>query len=224
MFEKSLGFLSRGESKLVQSAVSNLDVSIDAGLHVLTLVNDLKGHNYDSVLKECRKIDDLEAQADSIHLKLVESISQGSFFGGIREDFLQLVEEIDNIADAAKDCSKIFAQRRISDQSIDHLFQRDVGAFIESCVETSRLFRSAILALGKNKNEVLKLAAEVEKSEEKADGIRGGILENLLMKDGKVDVLDIVMLKDFLNIADNIADYSEDGSDILLMLVTKGYA
>jgi predicted phosphate transport protein (TIGR00153 family) len=224
MFEKRLGFLSRGEGKLVQSAVTNLDVSIDASSHVLALVNQLKMHNYDVVLKEHHKIDELEAHADSLHMKLVESISQGSFFGGIREDFLQLVEEIDNIADAAKDCSKVFSQRRISDSSIDLLFQKDVGAFIESCIETAKLFRSAILALEKNKNEVLKLAAEVEKSEEKADGIRGEILENLLMKDGKVDILDIVMLKDFLNIADNIADHSEDGSDILLMLVTKGYA
>ncbi len=224
MFEKGLGFLSRGERELIDNALANLDISIDAASHVLALVNALKEHNYETVHEEARQIGELETKGDAAHQKLVGSICTGSFFGGIREDFLSLVEQIDNIADAAKDSSKIFAQRKISDEAIDYLFKGDVASFISQCIETAKLFRQAIASLKKNKKEVIRLANEIERSEEKADSIRGKVLENLLMNEIGADTLDIILLKDFLNIADSIADHSEDGSDVLLMLVAKGYS
>ncbi|MHB8566338.1 MAG: DUF47 domain-containing protein [Nitrososphaerales archaeon] len=223
MFEKRLGFLSRGESGLLDAAVSNLDISIEASRHVLNLVNFLKTHDYKKALLESEIIGELETKADGAHQRLVESICTGSFFGGIREDFLTLVEEIDNIADAAKDSSRIFGQRHIPLDTLDYLFRKDVAAFIEECIDTTEVFKQAIVALGKNKAEVLELANEVEKCEEKADSTRGSILENLLKNDVSADPLDIMLLKDFLNIADDIADYSEDGSDVLLILIAKGY-
>ena len=63
-----------------------------------------------------------------------------------------------------------------------------------------------------------------EQSEEEADTIRYGILDNLLKNEIGGDVLDIIMIKDFLNTADDVSDNAEDGSDILQILVAKGYS
>jgi len=190
---------------------------------MVILVAALKGHDYDSVLKETETIAGIENQADQAHLKAVENICSGSFFGGIREDILTLLENIDNIADSAKGASRIFFQRRISDDVIDYLFKEDLVGFVQTCNETVDILKNAVISLGKNKTEVIKLAGDVERSEERADAIRAKIVENLLKNEINADVLDIIMLKDFLDVADDVADDAEDCSDVLLILVAKGY-
>ena len=61
----------------------------------------------------------------------------------------------------------------------DYLFRGDVVSFISTCVKTTELFRESILALEKDKRDVLSLVERVEESEEAADTIRYVILENL---------------------------------------------
>ena len=72
---------------------------------------------------------------------------------------------------------------------MDYLFRGDVVSFIVTCVKTTELFRESILALEKDKAEVLSLVEKVEQSEEEADTIRYGILENLLKNEIGGDVL-----------------------------------
>ena len=218
-------FLSRGENRILDQVVGHLEASIDAAHHLPILVSALQAHNRAAVLQECKLIGEIETRADALHQKAVEQISSGSFFGGVREDILLLLEEIDNIADAAKDSSRIFLQRDISSSAIDYMFKQDVLSFVNKLVETAEALKKAVLALREKnaKTEVVKLSVQVERREEEADEIRGSILENLLRNEIKADPLDIVMLREFLETADNVADNAEDASDVLLILIAKGY-
>ncbi|MDG7000706.1 MAG: DUF47 family protein [Nitrososphaerota archaeon] len=218
-------FLSRGENRILDQVVGHLEASIDAAHHLPILVSALQAHNRAAVLQECKLIGEIETRADALHQKAVEQISSGSFFGGVREDILLLLEEIDNIADAAKDSSRIFLQRDISSSAIDYMFKQDVLSFVNKLVETAEALKKAVLALREKnaKTEVVKLSVQVERREEEADEIRGSILENLLRNEIKADPLDIVMLREFLETADNVADNAEDASDVLLVLIAKGY-
>ncbi len=202
----------------------NLDVSIDAVLHLQKQVELLKNYDYDGVDSEYALIADLEEQGDGLHEALVREIVTGSFFGGIREDFLNLLERIDSIADEAKDAGKLFHLRHIPKEAVDYMFREDVASFIASCLKTAELLRVSITALEKDRMEVLALVEKVERSEEDADMIRYSILGNLLKNEINADVLDIIMLRDFLNTADGIADNAENGSNALQILVAKGYS
>jgi predicted phosphate transport protein (TIGR00153 family) len=224
MLRKRLDFLSRGEKDILDEVISNLDLSLETARHLLKQVDFLKIHDYSNVLKEYEIISNLETEADSVHLKSVERICSGSFFGGIREDFLALLECIDSIADSAKGAARIFRAREVSVKAIDYFFKEDVVLFVETCIEAVEVFRSAVVALGESKSEVIKLAAQVERKEEEADAVKATVLENLLKNKVDAEVLDVIMLKDFIGIADNVADYAEDGSDVLLTLVAKGYS
>jgi predicted phosphate transport protein (TIGR00153 family) len=223
-FKNVFGFFSRGERQILEKVIRNLDVSIDAAGHLLNLVISLKKYDYDAVNAEYRIIADLEEKGDELHRTLVREIATESFFGGIREDFLNLLEKIDSIADEAKDAGKIFHQRHVPKEMVDYLFRGDVVSFISTCVKTTELFRESILTLEKDKRAVLSLVEKVEESEEVADTIRYAILEHLFKNEIRGDVLDIIMLKDFLNTADDVADNAEDGSDILQIIRAKGYS
>jgi uncharacterized protein len=217
------GFFSRGEKETLEKIIRNLDVSIDCAKHLETLVSSLQNYDYDNVNAEYKNIADLEEKGDELHRSLVREIVTRSFFGGIREDLLNLLELIDNIADVSKDAGKIFHLRQVPKETIDYLFKGDVGGFVSTCIKTTLLFREAIEGMTKSKVDVLALTEKVEKSEEEADAIRYGIIEHLLKNEINADALDIIMLEDFLNTADDIADNAEHGSDVMQILVSKGY-
>ena len=217
-------FLSRGESDILDRVIETLDTSIQASEHLLSEVKFLKAHEYDSVNREYETIAKLEEQGDDQHRKLVRELCTGSFFGGIREDLLNMLELIDNIADAAKGAGKVFDERHMSERVIDYFFKKDVEGFITKTIEAAKTFRTAIEALKKSKEDVLSICEEVEKQEDEADELRFEIIKHLFKNEVNAGALDIIMLKDFLVTADDIADNAEDGSDDLLILVAKGYS
>ncbi len=216
---------SRGEDEVLKLVITNLDFAIETARGLVKLVDSLKNHDKSMVLSVAKSIGEMETKADSMHQKAIEDISSGSFFGGIREDLLEILEYIDNIADAGKDSSRVFSQRNIPLEVTDYLFKRDVRSFIDKLIETDDALKVAVLALGEKdaKTKVVELATKVERKEEEADEIRASILDNLLKNEIKADPLDIIMLKEFLEIADDVADSAEDASDVLLVLIAKGY-
>jgi predicted phosphate transport protein (TIGR00153 family) len=220
-----LNLFTRGEGQVLELVVSNLDYCTETARHLIPLVEALRNHDRAKVLEEVKKMSEMETKADDMHLRAVEEISGGSFFGGVREDLLGLLEDIDNIADAAKDSSRIFSQREIPFQTTDYLLKRDVSGCMFKLVDAADQLQRAILALSEKnaKTRVVELATSVERKEEEADDARAVILDNLLKNEIKADALDIILLKEFLEIADNVADSSEDGSDVLLVLISKGY-
>ncbi len=220
-----LDLFTRGEGRVLDLIISNLDYCTDTARHLIPLVEDLKNHDRTKALEEVRTIGEMETKADGMHQSAVETISGGSFFGGIREDIIGLLEDIDNIADAAKDSSRIFSQREIPFQVLDYLFKKDVSADVEKLIETAEALKSAILALSDKdaKTKVVELATVVERKEEEADDLRALVLDNLLKNEINADALDVILLKQFLEVADDVADSSEDGSDVLLVLISKGY-
>jgi predicted phosphate transport protein (TIGR00153 family) len=217
-------FLGSGERQTLNRVVALLDMAIDSSQHLLILVQDLKTYDYDSVEKEFHIIDDLEGKTDDEHRALVRTICTGSYFGGIREDLLSLLEVIDNIPDSAKHAAEIFRDIQLSKEVVDYFFMEDVGSFISTCIESVKEFKETVLALEKNKEDVLSLAEKVEAKEDGADEKHHSIVRHLYKNEINAKSLDIIMLKDFLTTVDDIADNAEHGSDILLILVAKGYS
>ncbi|HYC26528.1 MAG TPA: DUF47 family protein [Nitrososphaerales archaeon] len=76
---------------------------------------------------------DGESKADDVHRNLSMQIAQGAFFGGVREDMLNLLEEIDNIADAAKDAARLLGQEeQLDDFSRSILSSDSMKKFLQT--------------------------------------------------------------------------------------------
>ena len=137
--QQAFQLLSRGEDAILAKLLKNLDLSIETTKHLIPMIDALKNHEYDSAMREYALISELEAKADSLHLSTVNEVSSGSFFGGIREDILALLGDIENIADSAKDCARIFQQRRMADLTLDYFFVEDISFFIRLCIDAEEL-------------------------------------------------------------------------------------
>lgn len=199
-------------------------MSIESSQNLLLLVQRLKDHDYDAAEQEFEELDKLEQQAHNARRSIVRELCSGSFFGGIREDLLTLCGLIDNIAHASKHSAMIFHDIKLPTEVVDYFFLVDVCSFISTCIEAAQLLKEAINALEKNRDEVLSLTEKVEQKEADADTLQHSIVQHLYKNEINAKSLDIIILKDFLHLADDIADNSEHASDVLQILIAKGYS
>ncbi|MDG6927333.1 MAG: DUF47 family protein [Nitrososphaerota archaeon] len=170
-------------------------------------------------------ISDLEKKADENHEKLAESIASGSFFSYIRDDFLQLLEKMDYVADYSKDVAKIFKEYNIEPVSIQYLFDKtQFTDFTAAIKETLTSFEDVLRSVKKSPPNVLLVKVKnVEGNEEKADYIKDKVQISIHNNCKDLPVLDVITLRDIVNLLDNVADSAEDSSDIIIQLIAKGY-
>lgn len=202
-----------------------LNLTIEIVNHLGVSLNYLKMLDFEAFKRNYSEIDYLEKKADDIHRKIVEEICKGAFFGGIREDLLNLLEKVDNIADSAKDSVKFLILRRPEDEIINCVFENnEMIGFFSNCFMAVKKLEELIKGLAKGKKSVFELISNIEQYEEKADELKERILSRLFDKAADFNLLSLIQFKDFINTADNIADNAEDASDIVLILIAKGYS
>ena len=172
-------------------------------------------------------IDDVlrtETEADTIHRELSLRIAEGAFFGGVREDILELLERIDNIADSAKDAVRYLSSDTALLEEGRPIFTSDsMRLFLTNLDSAVEALSTLVAAFDKGRKEILSKVHAVEEFEEEADSAKDALLKELFGKAESMSPVTVIQLRDFVFMADNIADNAEDASDVILVLVAKGY-
>lgn len=170
------------------------------------------------------RVSDGETKADGIHRELNQKIAEGAFFGGVREDILDLMEKIDNIADSAKDASRFLsADSHLGTQAKDILGSAEAKSFLAALKNAVAALVTLVRALERGKKEALEKVNAVEDFEEEADTHKDAFLKNLFSAYQSMDAVTVIQLRDFVFVADDVADNAEDASDVILVLIAKGY-
>jgi predicted phosphate transport protein (TIGR00153 family) len=165
-----------------------------------------------------------ETEADTIHREFSLKIAEGAFFGGVREDMLELLEKIDSVADSAKDASRFLSMQGSMDAAaVGILMSETMQHFVSD-------LKGAVAALGRlldafehSRKEALAKVHTVEEFEEAADASKDRLLRELFEKSTQMNPVSVIQLRDFIFVADDIADNAEDAGDVVLVLLAKGY-
>jgi predicted phosphate transport protein (TIGR00153 family) len=166
-----------------------------------------------------------EVHADEVHRELSLKIAEGAFFGGVREDFLNFLEKIDSIADSAKDAARLLMIEGITNQrALLILGSENMDSFLKALHAAVEALLHLIDAFEIDRKTVLSRVRTVEDCEELADTKKDLLLREIFGLAPNADALTVIQLRDFVFQADDIADNAEDGSDIVLILIAKGYA
>lgn len=189
------------------------------------LVGSVAEGNWSSCLARRDKIFELESRADGIHRELSMQIAEGAFFGGVREDMLDILEKIDNIADKAKDAAQLITLTEIKDaKALDLLRSEDMRQFLENLDLAVEALQRLLESFRIDRKTMLARVHPVEEREEAADAFKHNMLVTLFDKSrGSIDPVTLILVRDFLFCADDVADNAEDASDVVLVLVAKGY-
>jgi len=165
-----------------------------------------------------------ETKADTIHRDLSLRVANGAFFGGVREDILALLEKIDDIADSAKDASRLLnVEVGANGSAIELLRSDEMRLFIADLKGSVSALENLIAAFTISKKEVLARVHSVEEFEESADSRKDVLLRELFRGASNLNPVAVIQLRDFIFVADDIADNAEDASDVVLVLIAKGY-
>ncbi len=198
---------------VVTAVVDNLKYMVDA----LVALDIRKAREYANI------IDTLESNADRVHRECVVNVCRGSIFGYMREDVLLLMERIDDVADSTKEASRTIIQRSIQESMLTRFLNDNTREYINVSIDTVRHLVALIESLDGKSDTIIEHVKKVEQSEEYSDTLKNKVMRELFSVDA-YDILTIIQLKEFVQLVDDIADSAEDASDVVLIMLAKGYA
>jgi len=221
---KPLSFINRKESKVVQEIESYFKIVQKTVDGFVGLVKTMAVNDQTEAKRLFQVVLDGESEADSVHRTLSMAIAEGAFFGGIREDILNLLETMDNVADSAKDAARFLeSEEDLDDFAISILRSEEMGLFVSNLQSAVAALGNLIAAFNLGKKELLSRIPVVEEWEEAADSSKDKLMKRLFKSPTNPNPVTVIQMRDFLFVADDIADYAEDSSDVILVLAAKGY-
>lgn len=218
--------VGRKERRVLNLISDHLNMVVKAVQQLELLFEYAKQGDWNQVNHIADKVAEFETLADGLHRDAVLAISQGAFFSGTRDDFLELMELNDNIADAAENASRILADSPIDPHSFLILYEptvtlSDLFTKLESSVT---LLVEAINSLESDSEAAVSKSLLVERAEEDADEIKGDLVKRIFAHKADLEVLTLLQLRDFVLKLDDIGDSAEDASDLVISLVAKAEA
>ncbi len=219
--------VGRKERRLLDLVADHLDVVVRTVEQLESVLESAKTGDWKEVEKMADKVAELETLADGLHRDGVIAVSQGAFFSGTREDFLQLMEKNDEVADAAQNAARILAENPIERQSFLVLYSEPaatLGDLFARLLSAVRLVKESINALETDAEVAVSKALLVEREEEEADEIKNRLMKHIFAHKSDLEVLTLLQLRDFVLKLDDVADAAEDSSDLVISLVAKAEA
>ena len=230
MLQRILGhfhLVGRKERRVLQLVMDHYEL-VKQTVHQLDpLLESAHSGNWSKVEEISDRMTQLETEADEIHRYAVIEISKGAFFSGTKEDFLNLMEENDEVADAAQNAARILSETPIDSHSFLVLYEQaentpsDLFAKLRTCVDT---LQDTLKCLEKDAQAAVTKSLMVELAEEDADRIKNTLLKRIFSHKSELEVLTLLQLRDFVLKLDDIADAAEDSSDTVISLVAKAQA
>jgi predicted phosphate transport protein (TIGR00153 family) len=215
------------QKPVVRMILNHLALAADAIAELGPLLDKARVGDWTGLRESARRIGELETRADSLHREAVMSIARGSFFSGTREDFLRLMEADDEIADSVKDATRVLAETPLPPNTAEVLFSEagfSVPDMVSSITKGVAALGDAIQALETDAKVAIDKSIAVEIAEEETDDIKTKILTRIANRRGELDPLTVLQLRDFVLELDNVADATEDASDVVVELVAKAEA
>jgi predicted phosphate transport protein (TIGR00153 family) len=216
---------SRKEGTIVKRMVDYVILVRQTEQSLPILVAAVAAGDVQACVEGRTKIFSLESSSAAVARELSTLIAEGAFFGGVREDMLNLITKIHSIADKAKDAARLITLARVTDaRAINVLRSEDMKQFLANLDKAVVALQGLIEAFAIDRKAVLERVHNVEEYEEEADTFKQNMLVALFDKShGEIDPVTLILVRDFIFCADDVADRSEEASEIALVLVAKGY-
>ena len=215
----------RKESAILRKIVDSVSLVRKTEQGLPELVAEVAGGDIAACSAKRAAIFELESRAAVLHREVSREIAEGAFFGGVREDMLNLIGLTYEIADRTKDAARLLTLARVTDaRAIEVLQSEDMRQFLANLDKAVVALKELIESFAVSKKAVLERVHVVEDYEEAADVSKNNMLMAIFDKSrGSIDPVTLLLVKDFLFCADDVADRAEDASDVALVLVAKGY-
>jgi len=216
-------FGSKREKRVLDLIAQHLAMVQRCAKELKNMISSVEEMNWNLVKSQAEIISRYESMADDLHREAVIQIAQGAFFAGMREDFLDLLEKMDDIADASQDAARAIAEAPIDRKVLEYLQKGDstLNQFLDCIDRSVSTLGESVESLRTNAEVAVNKSLDVEKAEEEADQIKSELISRLSEHRQHMDVLAYLQVKEAIFKLDEVADAAEDCSDLVITIVVK---
>lgn len=223
LFAREFRLGGKKEKRVLDLIAEHLAMVQRCSRELKNMISSVEQMNWALVKSQAEIVSRYESMADDLHRQAVLEIAQGAFFAGMREDLLDLIEKVDEIADASQDAARVISEAPIQRRVLNYLTEGDSALHrfidgIDTCVAT---LAESVESLRTDAEAAVRKALEVEKAEERADQIKAELLSKVSVHRSDIDVLAYLQVKELIFKLDEIADAAENCSDLVITIVVK---
>jgi uncharacterized protein len=174
------------------------------------MVERFAADRYEELEKSARELDQLESLADDTKESILDRLAVGTVFPMSRADLARLVGSMDGIANLSAGAADRISMRRFS---LPSQMNESLVLMAQVDLEAVRVLRDAVVAMGADLREAIRLADRVDKIESRADDIFAEMYR--CMFDLDTDFKTFHQLKAIIERLESIADRCSQDAELI---------
>ncbi len=214
-------FSSRRERQVLENVNKHLGLTEDCVVELERMIKAASRGDLEEKEASFKRLSRMESEADGMRRTLAESLlTKGTLPPTVREDLMELVRAMDWVADWAKEAGRILDLLEFEKipEEVKRAAERMAGE-LKGCVLT---LRKSINSLTIDPEVSLKLAYKVEDIEEEIDEMYADARRLFLTLDfSGFETPFLILLNMFFDALEMVADWCENTSDLVRVLVVR---
>ena len=211
-------FAQRRKTKLLELAYRQITLSIDTVTDLDKAMNAVLSNKNEEAKESIERLFVTEVEIDNLRRAVFEEATKGNLPPKEREDLLHLVKRLDVLADHVKDSARNVLI--LLDEKVPGEIWSSYTNITEDLVKCATTLRKALEKLGVNPAKAMELAKEVDVIEGRVDD-KYLKAKWLLLQQKELKTPTIIVLKDLLDLLEEIADTCCDTADYIRVLTVS---
>ena len=211
-------FAQRRKTKLLELAYRQITLSIDTVTDLDKAMNAVLSNKNEEAKESIERLFVTEVEIDNLRRAVFEEATKGNLPSKEREDLLHLVKRLDVLADHVKDSARNVLI--LLDEKVPGEIWSSYTNITEDLVKCATTLRKALEKLGVNPAKAMELAKEVDVIEGRVDD-KYLKAKWLLLQQKELKTPTIIVLKDLLDLLEQIADTCCDTADYIRVLTVS---
>jgi len=211
-------FAQRRKTKLLELAYRQITLSIDTVTDLDKAMNAVLSNKNEEAKESIERLFVTEVEIDNLRRAVFEEATKGNLPPKEREDLLHLVKRLDVLADHVKDSARNVLI--LLDEKVPGEIWNSYTDITEDLVKCATTLRKALEKLGVDPDKAMELAKEVDVIEGRVDD-KYLKAKWLLLQQKELKTPTIIVLKDLLDLLEQIADTCCDTADYIRVLTVS---
>ena len=209
----------RGE-KVLEMVEKHLELTQNAAISLYRMIEVAAESNQDRGNAVFTDISRFEREADELRRGMVRELSVGEMYPEERDDLMELVRAVDQVADWSKEAGRIL--RTFSFEKAPDSIKISTLNMAKANVDCVKVLGQSIHALHEKPSMVLELADQVEMLEETIDDLYGEVRFHFVREDFEdFSVGSIILMNEFFDAIETVADWCENSADIVRAIAVR---
>jgi predicted phosphate transport protein (TIGR00153 family) len=204
------------ESKVMTLIEDHLRKVEECLQHMFSAIEDYLQGRIDSAQSHTSATDNAESEADDIRREIAELLHRGAFLPIFREDVMELVRMVDEIASYAQTCCKFITNQR-PEVPVD--LREDFLKITRDSIAVLSPLEAGVTNLSEDFSITREKVAEVHRLESELDEREWHL--SCLIFSTDLDLAHKMHLKQLVDVIADIPDTAEDAAEVLETLIVK---